>query len=176
MSASMKRWHVVGQVVMIAGLDTVVYAPTEERAREAATSVAHANHDDVSEVVVTNLRELGLNPDELSTTFDEPGPDATTIWILTVAEAPSRRVSIHVSREDAVRALAAFCRAQRRPMDAWKLTDTDTFVIDSCCQTRYAVTIESTTLAAGVSAIVLHIAGGTGAGGSGRGTPISLVE
>jgi len=170
----MKRWQVTGQVVMIAGLDTVVYAPTEERAREAATSVAHANHDDVSEVVVTNLRELGLNPDELSTNFDEPPPGATTVWVLTIVDAPNRRVSVHVSREDAVRALAAFCRAHRRPKDAWRLTDTDTFVIDSCCPARYAVTLESTVLTAGVSAIVWLVAGGTGGGGGGP--PISLVE
>lgn len=176
MTGPMKRWHVTGQVVMIAGLDTVVYAPTEERARQAAISVANANHDDVSEVVVTNLLELGLNPDELSTNFDEPPPGAVTIWVLTVAEAPSRWVSLHFSREDAVRALAAFCRAQRRPRDAWNLSDADSVVIDACCSTRYAVTLESTTLAAGVSAVVLHVSGRTGAGGSGGGAPISLVE
>lgn len=176
MSAITKRWQVTGQVVMITGLDVVVHAPTVDRAREAAISVAYANHDDISEVVVTNLRELGLVPDELSTNFDEPALDATTVWILTIAEAPSRRVSIHVSREDAVRALATFCRAQRRPRDLWKPTDDDAVVIDSCCPTRYAVTLESTTLAAGVPAIVWTVTGGTGAGGGGGGKPFSLVE
>lgn len=97
------RWRVSGTVFIAEPLDVLVYAPTRERAQEAAHTIGWVTHDNIQEVKVETCVEEPPDPPRV-------GARTITVWVLSLSTEDGDHTWTLPSEKAAKARAAGYCR------------------------------------------------------------------